>query len=105
MEWFVQIQSELLLSKKELETRLHKFEDTCSPAKKLIKEEIEADLQDVICALQKLENEKYGICEVTGEIIPEEKLRMMPTARTIFDFAIYEYYERKTLPYHSVLIH
>jgi DnaK suppressor protein len=105
MEWLVQIQSELQLSKRELETSLHKIEDPRSPAIQLIKEDIKADLQDVICALQKLENENYGICEMTGEKIPEEKLKMMPTARTIFDFAIYDFYERKTVPYHSVLIH
>jgi len=44
-------------------------------------EQLEAELQDVEDALRKLDEGTYGICEASGEKIPEERLEAMPTAR------------------------
>ncbi|MCF0166700.1 MAG: TraR/DksA C4-type zinc finger protein [Bacteroidales bacterium] len=33
-------------------------------------------------ALIRIENKSYGICRVTGELIPKERLRMVPHATT-----------------------
>jgi RNA polymerase-binding transcription factor DksA len=38
-------------------------------------------LSDISLALTKMENGTYGICELTGEPIPEERLRAIPWAR------------------------
>ena len=38
-------------------------------------------LDDINLALSKMENGTYGICEKTGEPIPEERLRAIPWAR------------------------
>ena len=43
---------------------------------------LEMSLADVNLALQKMEEEKYGLCEETGEWISEERLAAYPAART-----------------------
>ena len=39
-------------------------------------------LEEVEHALQKIDEGTYGVCEETGEQIPVERLKAMPTART-----------------------
>jgi RNA polymerase-binding transcription factor DksA len=46
-----------------------------------ILEQIEAELADVEHALKRLEDGTYGLCEVCGKPIPEERLEAMPAAR------------------------
>lgn len=48
---------------------------------------LEIRLKDVIAALEKIEKGIYGICEVSGEPIDEERLRANPAARTKIEFA------------------
>ncbi len=48
---------------------------------------LEARLKDVNDALEKIEKGGYGICEVSGEPIDEERLRANPAARTKIEFA------------------
>lgn len=43
----------------------------------------EKALHDIEDALEKIDNGTYGICEKTGEAIPEERLRAYPEARTV----------------------
>lgn len=43
---------------------------------------LEAELKDVVDALAKMEAGTYGICEVTGQEIPADRLRAYPAART-----------------------
>ncbi|WP_129730688.1 MULTISPECIES: TraR/DksA C4-type zinc finger protein [Bacillaceae] len=45
----------------------------------------EKQLADVRYALEKIENGTYGICEVSGEEIPFERLEAMPTATTLIE--------------------
>jgi RNA polymerase-binding transcription factor DksA len=50
-----------------------------------IVEKLEAQLRDVEDALAKIESGTYGICEVCGEEIPVERLRVNPSARTLVE--------------------
>jgi DnaK suppressor protein len=43
---------------------------------------LEAQYNDVKDALEKIKKGTYGICEVSGEDIPEERLEANPAART-----------------------
>ncbi|GEL77915.1 TraR/DksA C4-type zinc finger protein [Tenuibacillus multivorans] len=42
-------------------------------------------LEEIEHALHKIENGTYGICERTGQPIPNERLKAMPTARYVID--------------------
>lgn len=46
-----------------------------------VREHVEAQLKEVEAAFQRLEEGRYGICEGTGEPIPDERLEAEPTAR------------------------
>ncbi len=43
---------------------------------------IETELHEVRHALEKIENGTYGICEVSGKPIEEDRLKANPSART-----------------------
>lgn len=47
-----------------------------------VQAELENRLVDVSRALKKIEEEKYGICEISGEQIEEDRLNASPAART-----------------------
>ena len=47
-----------------------------------ILKELEIQYNDVKSALDKIEKGTYGICEVSGEKIEEDRLEANPTART-----------------------
>ncbi|WP_374724458.1 TraR/DksA C4-type zinc finger protein [Calidifontibacillus erzurumensis] len=100
-----QIKLELELTKRELEDRLNRSYDDREPRavqsvtdlyknskKHEINQHIFAELNDVNRALFKMEWGLYGICEETGEKIPYELLRIVPTVRTLREaLAITEY--------------
>ncbi|NCQ06592.1 MAG: hypothetical protein GW815_03480 [Candidatus Moranbacteria bacterium] len=44
---------------------------------------LEAQLKDVNDALDKMDKGVYGVCEKTGEAIPENRLMVYPSARTL----------------------
>lgn len=44
--------------------------------------QLEIQLGDVKSALEKIENGKYGICEIGGEQIEEDRLEANPSAKT-----------------------
>ena len=109
------IKAELELTKKELQSRLEMqvqiemgdeiFYTTPSfleDKQKMIVNHIKEDLYDVERALNKIEYGIYGICEETGQFIPLEKMKILPTARTINDFSINDYYEKKSLPHENI---
>ena len=41
---------------------------------------LEAAIQNLEAALVRIENKTYGICRVTGKLIPKERLRLVPHA-------------------------
>lgn len=45
-------------------------------------ENLEKQLNEVKNALQRIDNGTYGICEVSGEMIEEDRLEANPSART-----------------------
>jgi DnaK suppressor protein len=95
---FEQIRHELKVMKKELVDRLSKADydveaslsNVFSSVSRIYEQEkstilqqrMRAELEDVNRALLKMELGLYGMCENSGELIPLDKLKVIPTART-----------------------
>ncbi|MFC4320253.1 TraR/DksA C4-type zinc finger protein [Litchfieldia salsa] len=103
---YAEIKAELELTKKELIKRLSNttnmevsyellFDDSSNEKEKMLIHHIKEDLQDVERALGKLEYGSFGICEDTGQQIPLDKLKILPTARTIYDFSFSDLFEKR----------
>ncbi|MEH7122935.1 hypothetical protein V7122_14970 [Bacillus sp. JJ1532] len=82
--------SELRKTRMELMERL---EDNNSSS--LIKPIIKAELLDVEDTLNKIELGLFGRCEISGELIPEELLTMVPTIKSLDDYEKIDCYFRK----------
>ncbi|MEH7234844.1 TraR/DksA C4-type zinc finger protein [Bacillus sp. JJ1562] len=102
---YAEIKAELELTKKELLSRLMQstqyevsqellLQNQPSEKEKIVINHIKEDLYDVERALNKMNSGMFGICEETGAEIPIEKLRILPTARTIFEFSFTDLYDR-----------
>lgn len=50
-------------------------------------EELEQRHRDIVDALEKMDEGVYGICEVSGEAIPLDRLKANPSARTLVEHA------------------
>ena len=50
-------------------------------------EELEQRHRDIVDALEKMDEGVYGICEVSNEPIPLERLKAIPSARTLIEHA------------------
>ena len=50
--------------------------------KEALLDQLENRLIDVLSALNKIKNNNYGICEISGSPIEEERLKANPAART-----------------------
>ncbi len=50
-------------------------------------EELETRHRDIVDALEKMDEGVYGICEVSSEPIPLERLKANPAARTLVEHA------------------
>ncbi|ABS22777.1 molecular chaperone DnaK [Bacillus cytotoxicus] len=100
-EIYMDIKRELQVMRKELQERLAKevsrtyemefgqelgYEIQLDAKKKLLLHDIREDLKDVERALFKMEIDMYGVCEETGEMISLKRMKMLPTARTIYEF-------------------
>lgn len=86
--------SELRTIRKELVLSLE--EEKCSPS---IKPIVEDELKDINKTIEKLESGKFGLCEVSGELIPSDFLKMVPTIKSLDDVErIYQFYCK---PIHS----
>lgn len=61
--------------------------DTAERAKDLsVLEHVEAHLQEIDEAVRRVDEGRFGICEGTGERIPDERLEAEPTARYTVDY-------------------
>lgn len=60
---------------------------------------LEDELADITTAIEKLKEGNFGQCESSGEPIPENLLKIMPTIKTSRDTEILEYFYRK--PFNS----
>jgi YteA family regulatory protein len=50
-------------------------------------EHINQEYEDVVVALERIENGTYGVCEVSGQEIPLDRLQALPTARTTIEYS------------------
>ncbi|WHY02310.1 hypothetical protein [Neobacillus sp. DY30] len=58
---------------------------------------LEEELADITSAIQKLEDGNFGQCEFSGEPIPDNLLKIMPTIKTAKDTEILEHFCRKPI--------
>ncbi|MCM3587114.1 hypothetical protein M3182_15350 [Mesobacillus maritimus] len=58
---------------------------------------IKAELDDVERAIAKMEAGDFGRCEMSGELLPDGLLGMVPTARSEEDLKMMEAFLRKPL--------
>ncbi|MBM7701792.1 conjugal transfer protein TraR [Metabacillus iocasae] len=94
-DYYLPIEQELVIVKEELENRLMRYNPDSlmiqTDKERYLMETIKADLRDVERALTKLEFGVFGIDELTGERMPIEKLKVIPTARTEEDLFVLRY--------------
>ncbi|MEH7117848.1 hypothetical protein V7128_10565 [Neobacillus vireti] len=83
---------ELRQTKEEIEISLKKKQKQAWLTS-ILKEE----LADINTAIQKFEEGKFGQCELSGEFIPEDLLKMFPTIKSIKDTEDLEYFYKKPL--------
>lgn len=86
-----EIYSELRKTRQELIQRLQN--NNGSP---LVRPYIEGELQDIETALEKLEKGTYGTCEISGELMPQDLLMMIPTLKSMNDCQRVSYFFRKS---------
>ncbi|HWJ78967.1 MAG TPA: hypothetical protein VNR61_12915 [Niallia sp.] len=81
--------TELRLTQIELATTLRIKRDS------KITKYIEDELRDVEESMRKLENGNYGMCEMSGELLPSDLLQTIPIIRTKEDIdGIYSYFRK-----------
>jgi len=56
-------------------------EETLYETNVALKGQLQEDLREIDAALARIERGKYGVCEVCGKDIPEERLEALPEAR------------------------
>lgn len=61
---------------------------------------LEAELNDIRSALEKMKNGNFGMCEISGELIPENCLKVIPTIKTVNDFPKLNRFYRKPIHLH-----
>ncbi len=57
----------------------------------------EEELADIRSAIDKVKNGNFGLCEISGDLIPDELLILVPTLKSVDDFSNLEIYYRKPL--------
>lgn len=75
--------SELRITRKELMASLERV-----GGNPLIRDLIEEELKDVNDTLMKIRSEDFGVCEISGELLPNELLRTVPTLKSKDDVTI-----------------
>ena len=61
---------------------------------------LEEELSDISSAIKKLENGDFGKCEISGEFLPNDLLKMIPTLKSQEDSEYLVSYFKKPI-YHS----
>ncbi|MCD4837282.1 hypothetical protein LRS37_00060 [Neobacillus sedimentimangrovi] len=56
------------------------------------------ELGDIEVALRKLKEGNFGQCEISGELLPEKLLTMIPTLRSKRDSDFLKYFWKKSIP-------
>lgn len=65
------------------------------PKDQRLAEIFQAELADIHAALKKVECGDYGKCEITGEMLPENILKSVPTIKSVNDCQSLARYYRK----------
>jgi hypothetical protein len=81
-----EIYSELRKTREELVLKLK-----CTKCSPLAKPFIEEELKDIETTLNKLEKGTFGTCEISGEIIPDHLLSIVPTLKSLDDCKTIDY--------------
>jgi RNA polymerase-binding transcription factor DksA len=84
--------SELRDAKKELTARLN--QPNINP---VLKAAIDEEIHDIDVALKKMNTGDFGKCEVSGELIPPQILKVIPTIKTLDEIQNLSSYLRKPL--------
>ncbi|GHH96487.1 hypothetical protein [Neobacillus kokaensis] len=58
---------------------------------------LEAELKDVQTAISKIEHGNYGHCEISGELISDDLLKMIPTLKSLKDSENIETFYKKPI--------
>ncbi|MFF2445920.1 hypothetical protein ACFVSW_02375 [Neobacillus sp. NPDC058068] len=58
---------------------------------------LKEELADIDAALKKFEQGNFGQCEISGEFLPDDLLKIIPTLKTIKDSDDLEIYYKKSL--------
>lgn len=58
---------------------------------------LQEELSDIEMAMEKIKHGSFGQCEISGELLPEEVLTVLPTARTVKDAETLGNYFRKPI--------
>lgn len=58
---------------------------------------LKAELEDVNAAIQKFEEGNFGQCEISGELLPESLLKMIPTIKSHRDSKYLDIYFKKSI--------
>lgn len=61
----------------------------------------EEELADVQAAIKKVETGNFGFCEISGEIIPENLMKLIPTLKSVNDISNLESFYKKTIHFPS----
>ncbi|WP_066318279.1 hypothetical protein [Bacillus sp. FJAT-29814] len=59
---------------------------------------LEEELEDIDHAIQKIQAGKFGECEISGELLPEELIQLMPTIRSKKDSDLLDQYCKIPIP-------
>jgi RNA polymerase-binding transcription factor DksA len=86
---------ELRQTKKEIENSLKNKQ-----SQEWLTTILEEELSDIMTAIQKLESGNFGLCEISGEFLPNEALNMIPTLKSQKDTEYLVSYYKKPI-YHS----
>lgn len=59
---------------------------------------LEEELEDIDHAIQKIQAGKFGECEISGELLPEELIQLIPTIRSKKDSDLLDRYCKIPIP-------
>jgi RNA polymerase-binding transcription factor DksA len=58
---------------------------------------LEEELADISFTIRKMEKGKFGLCEISGELLPVERLKSVPTLKSVKDLQSMDSYFRKPI--------
>jgi RNA polymerase-binding transcription factor DksA len=58
---------------------------------------LEEELKDISFTIRKMEKGKFGLCEISGELLPVERLKSVPTLKSVKDLQGMDSYFRKPI--------